>query len=312
MKGPITISIIAPVYRVERYIGRFTESVCGQSYPHIELIVVNDQTDDSSIDMLNELVQTRYPGFKDKVRIVDQPHAGLPAARRTGLKYATGDYVWHVDPDDWLEADAAQKIAECASRTDADVIYFDFFKEFGRRTEVKLEKDYDSSMKREYQMSMYAHKSSGAVWNKCVKRRIYVENTIYSPDYSHAEDAFMVFQLVGYAGSLCHLNESLYHYRKDNPVALTRQSKNRRCRDMIFNYMNLYELYRNSPFNPVDFIMDDVFYRAGRYSLRYGLGLFDEFPYLADKISEAGIRSDIYTSIPMQLILKVYASLRRR
>ena len=312
MKEPITISIIAPVYRVEKFIGRFAESVFGQSYPHIQLIFVNDETDDSSMEILKTLIQTRYPDFKDKVMIVDMPHVGLPAARKAGLEYATGDYVWYVDSDDWLEADAAQKIAECASRTDADLIYFNFFKEYGGRTELKTEKYFDFSTRREYQMSMYAHKAAACVWNKCVKRRLYVENTIYSCDYFHAEDAFVVFQLVGYAGSIFHLNEPLYHYRKDNPQALTRQRKSRRCRDMMFNYLNLYELYRNASFNPVAFIIDDVFYRAGRYSLGYGLGLFDKFPYLADRILESRIRTDIYTSVPMQILLKIYARFYRR
>lgn len=312
MKEPITISLIAPVYRVEKFIGRFAESVFGQSYPHIQLIVVNDETDDSSMEILKSLIQTEDARLKDKVILVDQPHAGLPAARKTGLEYATGDYVWHVDSDDWLETDAAQKIAECASRTDADVIYFDFWREYGGKTELAVERDYDSSGRQEYQRRMFNHEAYGCVWNKCVKRSMYVDNIIHFPDYSHAEDTFLMSQLIGYSRSIVHLKETLYHYRKDNPAALTRQGRKRRCSELIRNYLTLYELYQGMPDSPVDPTMDDVFYRAGRYSLMYGLGLFKDYPYLADRILEAGLKNKAYTSLPVQILLKIYARFYRR
>ena len=86
MKQTVTISWIVPVYRVEKYIGRFAESVFGQSYPHIQYIFVNDETDDSSVDILKALIEARYSHLIEKILIVDQPHAGLPAARKTGMQ----------------------------------------------------------------------------------------------------------------------------------------------------------------------------------------------------------------------------------
>ena len=312
MKQPVSISIITPVYRVEEYIDRFADSVFGQTYQHIQFIFVNDETDDSSIEILNSLIQTRYAHLKDRVLIVNQLHAGLPAARRTGMEYATGDYIWHVDSDDWLEHDAARKIAECAERSGADVIYFDFYREYAGKTYLEVEQDYDSSQTHMYQRHMYGHKAYGCVWNKCVKRELYLNNTIHFPIYSHAEDTFLMSQLLGYAGSVVHLKEALYHYRKDNPNALTRQGRKRRCRELILNYLTLYELYKDEPFSPVAPIEQDVFYRAGKYSLMYGLGLFDEYPYLADKILKSRVSFHSYTSVPAQLVLKAYACFCRR
>lgn len=312
MRMPITISMIIPVYRAEEYICRMAESIFTQSYPHIQYIFVNDQTDDSSMDVLNSMIQSGYTHLKDRILIVNQLHAGLPAARKEGMKYAEGDYVWHLDSDDWVEPDAAQKLAECAQKTDADIIYFDFYHEYGKRTALARERDYDSSHKELYQRNIYYHKAYACVWNKCVKRSLYVNNIVHFPEYSHAEDAFLMSQLIGYASSIVHLKEPLYHYRKDNPNALTRQGHKCRVNELMLNYMALCELYGETEANPVSCIADDVFYRAGRSSLLYGLGLFDRYPYLAGKILQAKIKGESYVSVPTQILLKIYASLRCR
>ena len=67
MKNPVTISLIIPIYRVEKYIGRFAESVFGQSYPYIQYIFVNDETDDSTIDILKALIEARYSHLKENI-----------------------------------------------------------------------------------------------------------------------------------------------------------------------------------------------------------------------------------------------------
>lgn len=309
---PITISMIIPVYRVEEYISRMAESVFSQSYPHIQYIFVNDETDDASIDILNSLIQSGYAHMKDRIMIVNQPHAGLPAARREGMKYATGDYVWHLDSDDWVEPDAAEKIAGCAQRTDADIIYFDFYCEYACKTVLAEEKDYDSTQKSLYQRNIYCHKAYACVWNKCVKRSLYVDNTVHFPEYSHAEDAVLMLQMIGYASSIVHLKEPLYHYRKDNPRALTRQGHKYRVNELILNYMALCEQYEGAVSDPVACIIDDVYYRAGRSSLLYGLGLYDRYPCLAGKILEKKLKGESYVSVPTQILLKIYASLRCR
>lgn len=108
MKSPITVSIIIPVYGVERFIAEFAHSAFSQTYPHIEFVFVNDGTKDKSMEVLDAVISENYSHLKEKIRIVNKQNGGLPAARKTGLEHATGDYVWHVDPDDWLELDAVE------------------------------------------------------------------------------------------------------------------------------------------------------------------------------------------------------------
>lgn len=299
--------MVIPIYGVERFIRRFAESVLSQSYPLIQYVFVNDGTKDSSMQILESLIDSKFSHLRDRIVIVNKENGGLPAARKTGMEYVTGDYIWHIDSDDWVEPEAVSKIAGCASLTDADIIYFNFYKEYADRTKVKVDKDYSAVERSVYQRDMYNHKAHGCVWNKCVKRRLYTENEVHFPKYSYAEDTFLMSQLVGYAGSIVHLEETLYHYRKDNPHAITRQGSKKRRREAVLNFLSLYEIYSNAPCNPVASIFDDVFYRAGAYSVIYRLGLFREFPYLAENILKARLksRSDIW--IPAQIALKIYA-----
>ena len=312
MKPDISISLVIPIYGVERFIGRFAESVLGQSYPFIQYVFVNDGTKDSSIQILESLIDSKFSHLRDRIVIVHKENEGLPAARKTGIEYATGDYIWHIDSDDWIEEEAVSKIAECASATDADIIYFNFYKEYPGRSKVKADKDYTADEKSEYQRDMYNHKAHGCVWNKCIKKKLYTDNEVHFPVYPYAEDIFLMSQLVGYAGSIFHLDEPLYHYRKDNPHAITRQNSKKRRREAAINFLSLYEIYRDSEYNPVSSILDDGFYRAGAYSILYGLGLFKKYPYLSSKIRSAGLRLNGDIWIPVQILLKIYAFLFRK
>ena len=100
-----SFSIIAPIYGVERYIVNCADSLLGQTYDNIQFIFVNDGTKDASIELLSKLIDKKYGALKDRIVIVNKLNGGLPAARRTGMEYATGDYILHVDSDDWVETD---------------------------------------------------------------------------------------------------------------------------------------------------------------------------------------------------------------
>jgi glycosyltransferase involved in cell wall biosynthesis len=311
---PLTISLVAPIYGVEKYIGKFAESVLGQSYPHIQFVFVNDGTKDSSIEILNSVIDNGYSQLRDRIIIVNKQNAGLPAARKTGMQYVTGDYVWHVDSDDWLEIDAVKKIAAFAESHDfPDLIYFDFYKEYPDRSKAKRERNYSAADRQEYIRSMYNHKSYGCVWNKCVKRSVYLDNQVFFPEYSYAEDTYLMSQITGYSNSIEHLHDYLYHYRKDNPTAITKGNRKRRCREYALNFIDLYLKFNDfqENKNPVASIFNDMLIQAGWYSLRYNLGLFEIYPWLSGAIRELSVRSGTDVWIPAQIITKIFSFLYR-
>ena len=312
MKNDIVISLIVPVYGVEKYIAEFARSVFSQSYPHVQFIFINDGTKDNSMDVLNKVVDSEFPDIRDKVVIVDKKNAGLPAARKTGLEYVTGDYVYHVDPDDWISPGSFEAIASKAAETDADIIFFNYVKEYESRTSVKKECPYRISEKQIYIRNMYNHKAYGTLCNKCVKRSLYTQSEIFHPRYSYAEDCYLSVQLVARASSIAYLDMAVYHYRKNNPHSITRQGRKRRKEEYAMNFLDLYEKYREVPSgeNPVEVLFDDILIQAGWYSVIYRLDLFTKYPYLAKAVRRAKVRCGSDVWIPAQLLVKIYALFR--
>lgn len=309
VSNPIKISIIAPVYGVECYIERFAESILSQTYPNIEFIFVNDGTKDKSIDILEKLIERKYAFRREHIKIIHKQNGGLPAARRSGLECATGDYVYNVDSDDWLAEEAIQRIADTIVATNADIVYFNFIKEYNNKSKLKKERHYSLDQKELYLRNMYIHKSFGSLCNKCIRRKLYTENDIFTPRYGYAEDCCVTTQLVGYAKSIAYLDDYLYHYRKGNPSAMTSQKVRKRKKEYALNILDLYEAYMDmsKEKNPISVICDDIVIQAGWYSLLYGLGLFDERPYLAEAILKAHVRRGSNVFLPAQLLVKLAA-----
>lgn len=301
------ISVVVPVYGAEQYIVKFAESLFSQSYPHLQFIFVNDGTKDRSIEVLRALIDDKYSHLRDRIIIVDKENGGVHTARKTGIGYVGGDYIYHCDPDDWLSEDAMQSIANVAFETDADIIYFNFVKEYGTRSKVKAESVYTGDTKYEYVRNMYNHRAFGSLCNKCVKTSIYKDNVIHYPKYSYADDCYLSVQLAGYSKKIVYLDKVLYHYRKNNPASITHQARKGRKREYILNFLNLYENYRNVPAetNPVAVIFDDILIQAGWYSMLYGLDLFTLYPYLAGDIRRAKVRGGSDVWLPFQLLVKL-------
>ena len=173
MENTVLISLIIPVYGVEPYIGEFARSVFGQSYPHIQYIYVNDGTKDRSMEIVKEILYKEFPNREKQVVFVDKENGGLPAARRTGLDYVKGDYVYNVDPDDWLSPDAVAKIAAAIAATESDIVYFNYVKEYANRSKPKREGVYGIADKERYIRDMYNHKAYGTLCNKCIRYSLY-------------------------------------------------------------------------------------------------------------------------------------------
>ena len=116
------VSVIVPIYGVEVFIRRCVESLCSQDYDNYELVFVDDGSPDSSVDILAEVLDA-HPEVRAKSLIIRQKNAGLPKARMAGLGVATGDYVIHVDSDDWVEPDYLSQLVGKAVEEGADVVY---------------------------------------------------------------------------------------------------------------------------------------------------------------------------------------------
>jgi len=119
-----TISVIIPVYNVEQYLSRCLDSVVGQTYRELQIICVNDGSTDGSLSVLRD-----YAERDTRIRIIDQPNAGLSMARNAGIAKATGEYVLFLDSDDyWREPALAEKLMDFLHHAPAEVLVFNYCK----------------------------------------------------------------------------------------------------------------------------------------------------------------------------------------
>ncbi len=115
-EGKPIISVIIPVYNVERDLQRCLDSVIAQTYSHIEILLVDDGSTDNSC-----MICDRYAGIDSRISVIHQKNGGVGKARNAGLDAATGDYISFVDADDWLEPEMLEKLLQKAQAADASV-----------------------------------------------------------------------------------------------------------------------------------------------------------------------------------------------
>lgn len=305
------ISLIVPIYGVEKYIAKFAESALDQTYQDLQFIFVNDGTKDRSMEILRDLIANRYAHLQSRIVIVDKENGGLPSARKAGLDVAEGEYVLFADSDDWMETDAVEKVMAKADETDADIVYFDLIKEYGNRTSYKREREYTGATKDDFIVNMFNYKSFGYTVTKCFKRRLYTENVIYFPKLGMHEDIYLMSQIIFHAKSLVHIPEALYHYRKDNPDSFCAQDRLKRHVSSTTNLLDLYEHYReNLKGSPIERVAGSILMREGQHSIMHGYDFFEKYPYLARDIRKTRISCRYRTAVPMQVIVKIYALFR--
>lgn len=204
------VSVIIPVYGVERYIERCAESLFLQTLDDIEYIFVDDCTPDNSIELLKRII-TKYPNRQNQIRIERMSHnSGLPAARAYGLKLATADYIAHCDSDDWVDLKMYEQLYDKAIREKSDLVLCDYYISDDHNTRYFSKKVKDTS--RDVILSrLLTEYSLNPVWSVMAHRRLY--DMIKTPKGNQGEDNTFMIQLAYKAQKISYLSEALYYYR---------------------------------------------------------------------------------------------------
>lgn len=126
------LSVIVPIYNVEKYIRKAIESVVKQTYKNLEIILVDDGSTDNS-----GLICDEYAEKDERIRVIHKENGGIVSARKTGIDIATGDYAVNVDPDDWIECDAYDNVMKIVDKYHPDIVVFGMKKEFDGFVEVQ-------------------------------------------------------------------------------------------------------------------------------------------------------------------------------
>ena len=184
--------------------------------------------------------------------------------------------------------------------------------QFEKQKSIKREREYTAASKEDFIVNIFNYKSHGYTVTKCFRRRIYDENVIWFPPLGMHEDIYLMSQIIFYAGSIVHLPEVLYHYRKDNPGSFCSQDRKKRHIASTTNLLDLYIHYReNLKGSPIEKVAGGILMRAGQHSMLHGYDFFSEYPFLAEDIVKTKISFRYRTSVLVQIAVKIYALFRK-
>lgn len=237
------ISVIIPIYKVENFIVKCAGSLMEQTLDDVEFIFVNDASPDKSIDLLKDCLR-KYPERENQVKILThEKNMGLPAARNTGLSIAKGDYIFHCDSDDFVEKDMLETLYNTAIGRGADIVWCDWYLTFEKNERYMSQSEYKTPI--EALKAMLSGAMKFTVWNKLVKRSLYVENGIEFPSgYGMGEDMTMMM-LFSCAEKVAYIPRAFYHYVKLNTTAFTQTFSERHLIDLKYNVQRIEIFLKN-------------------------------------------------------------------
>lgn len=211
IKETIKFSFVIPVYNVEKYLSRCLDSIFSQNYSNFEVICVNDGSLDDSLTILNHF-STIHPNM----RVISQENRGLGEARNTGAKYVTGDYLWFIDSDDWIELGALDILYNYIKEEgDKDMIIFDCFqskniedRSSGFQAIWQIPSNLD---KVEYIKLLLDRQGLYAAWNRIYKVDKYLLSGFHFSQGFY-EDLSQIVLFTSHIESIGYIRKQLYYY----------------------------------------------------------------------------------------------------
>lgn len=235
------VSILVPVYGVEKYIERCARSLFEQTYDNIEYIFVDDCTPDKSIEVLKRVLE-EYPHKKEYVHIIrHESNRGVAAARNTAVENCKTEFLMYVDSDDWIEDDTVESCMEKQKEGDYDIVAFDFLKHNKQYDEHRLQTDILSP--KDFALKLIDGRCVHAVWCSLVRKKLYIENNIsFIEGVNMAEDFLVMPRLAYCANRVANFHRTLYHYCVENVNSYSnsfsreKSQQQLRVHDELINY----------------------------------------------------------------------------
>lgn len=208
------ISIVLPVYNVEKYVEKCITSILNQSYKNFELIIVNDGSTDRSLEICQ-----RYQG--ENILLLDKKHGGVSSARNWGMKFCKGEFIAFIDSDDWVEENYLGELINGFAEEDVDITQCGYIRRKDnqkilrqRRVEEKIIDTQD--------LIWYEHLVTGninnMVWGKIFRKSL-IDGFRFQENHDY-EDGMFIIDILEHARKVKTIDKLLYNYRR-NPESIT-------------------------------------------------------------------------------------------
>jgi len=241
------VSVIVPIFKVEQYLRRCIDSILNQTYPNLEVILV----DDGSPDRCGQICDD-YAGTDQRIKVIHKPNGGLSDARNAGIEIATGDFIGFVDSDDFIHPEMYQTLYELLVNNQADIAQCSFqrvvddgFKDPGPDSGLKILKQTEAL---EY-LFTYSRVDYIVAWNKLYRKQLF--NEIRYPKSKIHEDEATTYKLFYLSEKIAITGKKFYYYFQ-SPNSIIRSTFNEKKlhyaeameeRLRFFKKKQLYEFY---------------------------------------------------------------------
>lgn len=211
MKIEKKVSIVVPIYNVEKYLDECVRSLINQTYKNIEIILVDDGSKDSSGAIADNLAKE-----DSRIRVIHKDNGGVSSARNLGIKNATGDYICFVDSDDYLAPEFVEYMIRMIQKNDADFCFSKNCFISDTEEQVKVDKVEKISSARATSLLLSPYIEVGC-WNKMYKTELIKSNNIlFSEDLFYGEGLDFICRVAQEAKTIVVCEKKYYYYRKNN------------------------------------------------------------------------------------------------
>lgn len=229
------VSVVVPIYNVEKYIKKCMDSLVNQTLQEIQIIFVNDGSTDESGNIAKEYA-SKYP---NKIIYLEKENGGLSDARNFGMRYAEGEYIAFLDSDDYVENTMYEEMYNKALQENSDYVECDFLWEYPDKTKKDKRNSYNNKKEMLTNVRVVA-------WNKLIKREILEKNNISFPKGLRYEDIEFTYKLIPYLNKTSYVNKEFVHYvQRNNSIA---NVQNERTAEIFTIFDNIIKYYQEKNF----------------------------------------------------------------
>lgn len=234
------VSVIVPVYNVSRFLPECIESVINQTYGDFELILVDDGSTDGS-----GIICDNYASKDNRIIVLHKTNGGLTSARNAGLSIASGEWIMHLDGDDWIEPDMLLSLISQANSTgeSVDIVDAGFRMVWDDGRIIEVLNNYELTNKQAL-LTSYIGYAWTTVCGGIVKRELYEKYGLRSPEcVSYCEDFHLAVRLRYYANEVVTLNKCFYNYRQRN-TSLLHSYNEKQAQEEQWVYLDTIDFFK--------------------------------------------------------------------
>ena len=233
------VSIIIPIYNVEKYLEQCIKSLINQTYRNLEIILINDGSTDKSTKICE-----KYKNQDNRIVFINKKNGGAASAKNEGLKIAKGDYITFVDSDDFIEPDMIEYMVNTIKKYNSDIIQCSFTNLYKNTERFKQDKIVEQKISSKDFLELFLKKwDSSLFWNKLFKREV-IENVFFKEGRC-IDDEFFTYKCVINSKSIVTSNKIVYNYRmRKSGVMKSESSQKQILKDRVDYLYERYEIVR--------------------------------------------------------------------